>query len=71
MFTQLTLSEALKLFAPIILLQLSLDIYCIVNIFKKGVRNLNKLAWILIVLCVNLFGAIAYLTLGRKRWEND
>ena len=67
----LTLIKVLTYFAPILLIQLVLDIYCIVNILKKGVRNLNKPIWILIVLCVNIFGAIAYLALGRRRWEDD
>lgn len=71
MIENLSLIEALTYFAPVILIQLVLDIYCIVNILKKGVRNLNKPIWIIIVLCVNIFGAIAYLALGRRRWEND
>ena len=71
MIENLSLIEALTYFAPVILIQLVLDIYCIVNILKKGVRNLNKPIWILIVLCVSVFGAIAYLALGRRRWEND
>lgn len=69
--SQLTLAEALKLFAPVILIQLSLDIYCIINILRKGVRNLNKPVWIVIVLAVNIFGAVAYLALGRRRLEDD
>lgn len=67
----LTFTEALKLFAPVIFIQLALDIYCIINIFRKGVRNLNKPIWIFIVLCINFLGAIIYLAIGRRRWEND
>ncbi len=69
--TQLTLAEALKLFAPVLFIQIALNIYCIINILKKGVRNLNKPVWIIIVLGVNIFGAVAYLALGRRRWEDD
>ncbi len=69
--TQLTLAEALKLFAPVLFIQVALNIYCIINILKKGVRNLNKPVWIIVVLAVNIFGAVAYLALGRRRWEDD
>jgi hypothetical protein len=69
--TQLTLSEALKLFAPVLFVQFALDVYCIINILKKGVRSLNKPVWILIVLIIHVFGAVAFLALGRKRWDDD
>jgi hypothetical protein len=52
------------LLIPIIVAQLGLQIYCILDIVKKGVKNLNKAIWIII--CLNLFGAIAYLLVGRK-----
>lgn len=71
MFKDLTTVEALKLFAPLLAVQLALYAYCIFNILKKGVRNLNKPLWIIIVLFVTTFGAIAYLALGRRRWEDD
>jgi len=62
--------EILKLFAPIIIFQVALLIYCIIDILRKGVRNLNKPLWIAI-LFINLIGPIAYLIIGRKRWSDD
>ena len=62
--------EILKLFLPLIILQTGLLIYCVVEILKKGVRNLNKPLWIAI-LFINMIGPIAYLILGRKRWSDD
>lgn len=62
--------EILKLFLPLIILQFGLLIYCIVEILKKGVRNLNKPLWIAI-LFINMIGPIAYLIIGRKRWSDD
>jgi len=37
-----------KVFAPIIIFQVALLIYCIIDMLRKGVRNLNKSLWIAI-----------------------
>ena len=66
MFENMSSVEILKLFLPLIILQTGLLIYCVVEILKKGVRNLNKPLWIAI-LFINMIGPIAYLILGRKR----
>lgn len=71
MFENMSTIEIIKLLAPLIAIQLGLAIYCIINILRKGVRNLNKGIWIAIVLFISMFGAICYLILGRKRWQDD
>ena len=70
MFDNMTTMEILKLLAPLIVFQLGLLVYCVIDILRKGVRNLNKPLWIAI-LFINLIGPIAYLVLGRKRWTDD
>ncbi|OPZ94462.1 MAG: hypothetical protein BWY74_00557 [Firmicutes bacterium ADurb.Bin419] len=70
MFENLSTIEILKLIAPLIVFQLGLLIYCVEDILRKGVRNLNKPLWIAI-LFVNFIGPIAYLVVGRKRWSDD
>ena len=50
MFDNMTNLEILKLFLPLIILQVGLVLYCIIDILKKGVGNLNKVLWIIIVL---------------------
>lgn len=70
MFDNMNSMEILKLFTPIIIFQVGLLIYCIIDILRKGVRNLNKPLWIAI-LFINMIGPIAYLILGRKRWSDD
>ncbi len=71
MFEDMSTIELVKLLAPIIALQFGLAAYCIIDILRKGVRNLNKGLWIVLVLLASMVGSICYLTLGRKRWEND
>lgn len=68
--TTMEFSEMIKLAAPILILQLGLVIYCLVDIRKNGVRNLNIPAWVVIVLFINMFGAIAYLIFGRGVGDN-
>lgn len=70
MFNNMETMEIIKLFAPLMIFQVGLLIYCIIDIFRKGVRNLNKPLWIAI-LFINFIGPIAYLILGRKRWSDD
>ncbi len=70
MFDNMNTMEILKLLAPLIIFQLGLLIYCVIDILRKGVRNLNKPLWVAI-LFINFIGPIAYLVIGRKRWTND
>ncbi|MFZ7121010.1 MAG: PLD nuclease N-terminal domain-containing protein [Eubacteriaceae bacterium] len=57
--------EILQLIIPLLILQLGLIIYTLIDISRNGVRNLNKVVWILIVLFVNILGPIIYLIFGR------
>lgn len=54
-------------FWPVILLQLLLMIWALVDLLRrKNVKLLPKWAWALIILFVNLFGPIVYLVAGRR-----
>lgn len=66
MLEHLTFTEVILIFAPLIAMQISLAIYCIVNILKRGVGNLSKSLWLLIVIGFNFIGPIAYLLMGRR-----
>lgn len=52
---------------PLVVIQLSLVVYCLIKIFKHGVANLNKWGWIIIVVFFNLFGPILFLIIGRRK----
>ncbi|WP_069649886.1 PLDc N-terminal domain-containing protein [Caloranaerobacter ferrireducens] len=67
MFENLTTLEILKLFAPIIIADLGLKIFCVIKIVREGVRNLSKFIWILIVIFINIFGPVSFLLFGRRR----
>lgn len=56
--------ELLPLLLPIIIIQLGLAIYCLVDLKKRDtVRFNNKFIWVLIILFINLIGPIVYLML--------
>lgn len=58
--------ETLLMVLPLIVLQLGLVIFCVVKIFREGVQNLNRWAWLGICLFFSLIGPLAFLIIGRK-----
>jgi len=60
-------TETVLLLLPLIAIQVGLAIYCAVKIFREGVENLNKWAWLAICLFVNLLGPVIFLIVGRKK----
>ena len=61
------LMEYILLIIPLVLLELSLKIFSIVKLLKEGSANLSKGLWLLIIILVNFFGPILFLTVGRRR----
>lgn len=59
-------ADLIKMLMPLIILNYTLAACCLWIIIKKGVRNLNKVVWSLIVLFVNGFGPVLFLIFGRK-----
>jgi Na+-driven multidrug efflux pump len=60
-------AELIKLIWPIIVIQLALQIYAIVDVLKKGkTKNLSVPIWVIIILLGEIVGAIVYLLAGRS-----
>lgn len=53
---------------PLVLIDVGMIIYCIVDLFKpeRRVRGNNKLVWLLVILLVSTLGWIIYLLAGRE-----
>jgi len=53
---------------PLVLLDLGMVIFCIVDLYKpdRRVRGGNKLPWLLVILLVSTLGWIIYLLVGRE-----
>ena len=71
MFNDMSTIEIVKLLFPLILFQFGLALFCLIQVWRKGVRNLNKWIWTLIVLCLSLIGPVSYLIFGRKQYGHD
>jgi len=57
----------LLLLIPLILLELGLLIWALVDCLKRErVKGGNKVVWILVIVLINFIGPILYLLLGRE-----
>ncbi len=58
----------LPLLIPIVLIQWALMVVALVKLFKSDAepKFMPRWAWALIIIFVNLFGAIVYLIIGRR-----
>lgn len=60
------LINILKIAWPLIVIQLGLQIYAIVDVIRrKKTKNLSPLIWIIIILFGEILGPILYLLFGR------
>lgn len=61
-----TLKEMLPFLIPLIVLELALLIFALVDLVKREkVRGGNKVVWAIIIVIINIIGPIIYLVFGR------
>ncbi|MCU1508912.1 MAG: hypothetical protein JWQ12_1177 [Glaciihabitans sp.] len=56
------------------LVALAVDIYALVDVITSDewrIRNLNKIAWVFIILFLPLLGAILWFTIGKQHGSNS
>ena len=59
--------EMILALLPVVILNYSLAVYCLIRLFREGKPNyLPKAAWVVIILIVQIFGSVAYLLLGKS-----
>lgn len=63
--------EILKLLWPILVIQVCLQIFCIISVIRHGVANLNRWAWIIIIVLLELLGPVLFLTIGRNKGDKN
>lgn len=60
-------TKLLPLLIPILLLQLGLQIYALVDLSRQPkVRGGSKWIWVLVIIFLEIFGPIVYFLFGRK-----
>jgi uncharacterized membrane protein YcaP (DUF421 family) len=63
-------STLIKMIWPLIVIQLILQIYALIDVFKrKKVKNLSLPVWVIIILFGEIIGASIYLLFGRSEEE--
>jgi hypothetical protein len=67
MFEGMSIVEILKLLAPLIIIQVCLEVFCIYRLIKDRVKLLPKWAWALIILIFSTIGSAVFLLIGRER----
>jgi hypothetical protein len=68
MFDTDALLKYLPLLVPIMLIEMGLLIFALLDLLKRPEEQLkgSKTMWLLIVVLVNIIGPIVYFALGRK-----
>ncbi len=56
---------------PIVLLELGLLIFALVDLIRRPRTNGPKWVWALVIVLVNLFGPIIYLLVGRQETAEE
>lgn len=56
------------LLLPVILLQLGLMIFALVDLIKTPYTNGPKWMWAVIIIVVNIIGPILYFVMGRRNY---
>lgn len=68
MFDTDALLKYLPLLVPIVLIEMGLLIFALLDLLKRPEEQLkgSKTMWLLIVVLINIIGPIIYFALGRK-----
>lgn len=67
MLNNMTATEILELFLPLIVVQLILMVFCLIVLRKEKVKYLPKWTWAIIIILGELLGPIIFLLVGRER----
>ncbi|MDU4952328.1 MAG: PLDc N-terminal domain-containing protein [Clostridium cadaveris] len=63
-----SLQQNFALILPLLILQISLIVLGLVNLFKaKRVKCLNIPIWAIIIICISIIGPILYFVFGRSQ----
>jgi hypothetical protein len=59
------LQEVLPLLVPILIIQIALVVYALLDLIRRPITRGPKWLWLLVILFINLIGPIVYLIVGR------
>jgi hypothetical protein len=61
-----TITRLLPLLIPLVLVQLGLMIFALIDLLKQPTLRGSKWLWLLIVIFVNIIGPILYFVLAKR-----
>lgn len=61
-------SMLVMLLLPVLLIQLGLMIFALVDLVRASVTNGPKWMWAIIIIVVNIIGPILYFVIGRRNY---
>ena len=64
--SSLNLSQILMLAIPILLIQIGLQVFALVDLYRQPKVRGPKWVWAVIIILGEFIGAIVYLVIGRK-----
>lgn len=57
---------------PILVLQLTIQIIALVDLYKqKNIEKNKKIIWVFVILLFNILGPIVYFIFGRREKNNE
>ena len=63
----MNIAEIIKFVWPLIIIQLAVQIYAIVDLLKRGkTKNLNLGVWLVIIVLGEIVGPIVYFLVGKS-----
>jgi hypothetical protein len=68
-FIMETLLSNWRLFLPVLVLQLGLQIYALVDLIRRPAEDLrgSKILWGIVIIAFQILGVIVYFVFGRKQ----
>jgi ABC-type spermidine/putrescine transport system permease subunit II len=61
-----TLMSFLPLLIPVVVLELGLMIFALIDLIRRERTKGPKWLWAIIIVCINLIGPVVYLLVGRE-----
>jgi branched-subunit amino acid transport protein AzlD len=66
------LGQMLPFLIPVLIIEIILIVICLRDLIRrKEVLGGNKLLWVIVIVFVQIIGAVLYLTIGRKETPVD
>lgn len=61
-----TLQELLPLIWPLIVIQLGLMVFALIDLSRRSATRGPKWVWALVIIFINIIGPIVYFVIGRE-----